>query len=426
MKLFSKRKVNRILIIIFVIMAVTGIESNAQDWSQWRGQNRDGVVKRSGLNLDWTTNKPALLWTFRQAGVGYSAPVVAGNTLYCQGSADGKDFAFALDTKTGNLKWKKEFGEQFNHDRGNGPRGSITVDGDKLYLVRAGGQFLCLSAADGIILWQKDFKTEFASDLQSNFGFGESPLIDGNLVICTPGGKEGTMAALDKNTGDLVWRSKEWTDPASYSSVIVADIDGIRQYIQVASKGTAGIAAKDGKLLWKAEIGGNKTASATTPIYNDHTVYITSGYNAGCGLVRLTREGDRFKTDTVYTNRNMTNHHGGVVLMNGYIYGFSDADWVCQDLKTGEIVWKERNNEIGKGSLLGVNERLILFGERSGIIALVAASPDGWKEFGRITIPERTKEVLSGDNMLRTHPIIANGKLYIREHDLLFCFDLQK
>lgn len=413
---------------VLSLLVFACMEVKAQDWPQWRGPNRDGISKETGLNLDWSAKKPTLKWTFRQAGAGYSSPTIVGNTLYCQGAADGDDFAFALDTKTGALKWKQVLGKLFVMDRGDGPRGSITVDGDKLYLIRGSGQIHCLSAADGKLIWQKDFRADFGGNIMSqwDWGFSESPLVDGNLVICTPGGAQGTMAALDKITGAVVWRSKEWTDLGGYSSPIVAVVDGVRQYIQLTASGIAGVAAQDGKLLWKVDVAGNRTAAIPTPIYEDHIVYATSGYNAGCAAVRLTKTGDTFKAETIYANRNISNHHGGVVLMNGYIYGFSDASgWVCQDFKTGETVWKERVREAGKGSVLGIGDRLLLQDERTGTLTIASASPNGWQMYGQMPIPERS-ETESMDKMVWTHPVVLNGNLYMRDHDLLFCFDMKK
>ena len=404
-----------------------GMSLKAQDWAQWRGSNREGVSKETGLNLDWSETKPSLTWVFRQAGIGYSSPTIIETTLYCQGAIDDEGFAFALDTKTGDLKWKQELGREFVEDRESAPRGSVTVDGDKLYLIRGIGQIHCLSAVDGKVLWQKDFVADFKGKLMSRWGYSESPLIDGDLVICTPGGSEGTMIALDKNTGDVVWRTKEWTDDASYSSPIVAEVDGIRQYIQQTAKGVAGVSAKDGRLLWKVDVDGYKVAVIPTPVYHDRFVYVTSGYNAGCAGIRLTKEGDNMKADTVYTNRNLTNQHGGVVLIDGYVYGHSDnAGWVCQNLQTGERAWSQRNSEGAvRGCVLGVEGRLLLLDERSGTMAVIAASPDGYKEFGMMAFPERTT-ISTKDNLVWPHPVVANGNLYVRDHDLLFCFDLKK
>ncbi len=407
-------------ILLFIFVTVT----QAQDWPQWRGANRQAVVTQENLQLDWSASKPAVAWTFRKAGTGYSSPAIVGTTLYCQGATDEQGFAFALDTQTGELKWKQTLGKESVQDREIGPRGTITVDGDKLYLIRGIGQIHCLSAADGNILWQKDFTTDFNGKIMSRWGFSESPLVDGNLVICTPGGVDGTVVALDKNTGNLIWRTTAWTDEAGYSSPIVAEVDGVRQYIQQAAKSVAGISAKEGKILWKIEIPAYKTAVIPTPVYHDHTVYVTSGYNAGCTYIRLVKQGDAFTADTLYANKNMVNHHGGVVLIDGHIYGYSDPHgWVCQELKSGKSVWKKRDKEAGKGAVLAVNDRLLLLSERGGLLTIIDASPDGWKEYGRMEFPERT-QIKTIDNMIWAHPVIANGKLYLRDHDLLFCYEL--
>jgi outer membrane protein assembly factor BamB len=428
-KNMEKRKRSKIVYTLFGLAAMTSfsvMEIQAQDWRQWRGQNRDGILKEPGLNLNWNERKPPVAWSFRQAGTGYSSPVVVGTTLYMSGAADGKDFAFALDATTGKLKWKQILGEQYVQDRGDGPRGTITVDGDKLYLIRGAGEVHCLSAADGKMIWQRDLVKDFGGKIQSQWGYSESPLLDGNLVICTPGGSEGTMVALDKNTGKLVWQSKEWTDEAGYSSPIVAEIDGVRQYIQQSAKGVAGVAAKDGKVLWQEEVPGYRIAVIPTPVYQDNVVFVTAGYNAGCMAIRLKKAGDKFNAEIVYNNKNMVNHHGGVVLLNGHIYGFSDpSGWVCLNPETGEQVWAERVRDVGKGAVIAVNDRLILLDERTGLMTVIAASPDGWKEYGRMEIPERS-EIETMDKMVWAHPVVAGGKLFIRDHDLLFCIDLKK
>ena len=427
----NKNKVNLPFVVMVSLLVMTGMGLKAFDWPQWRGPNREGVFTGASLNLDWTEKKPALLWTFRQAGAGYAAPTIVGTTLYCQGGADDDDFAFAMDTQTGNLKWKQTLGGLSVPERGDGPRGSVTVDGDRLYLVRGNGNFHCLSAADGKILWQKDFEKDFGGKVMSRWGFSESPLIDGNHVICSPGGSEGTVIALNKHTGDVVWRTKELTDAASHSSPIVADVDGIRQYIVFAAKNIAGIAAKDGKLLWSIAIEGEKVnAVIPTPVFIDNMLYVTNGYGFGCQCIKLTKDGDSVKAETIYKNRDLQNQHGGAVLMNGHIYGYSERpndSWMCQHMKTGEIVWsqKGRDVEFGKGSMVAVNDRLLLLDMQTGSSALIAASPEGWQEFGRMEIPERTK-IVTQDNHVWTHPVVAHDRLYIRDQDLLFCFDMRK
>lgn len=416
-----------IRMILMILLTSYTISLLAQDWPQWRGPNRDGISHETGLNLNWSKNTPTLLWVFRQAGAGYSSPSIVDSTLYCQGAADGSDFAFALDTENGELIWKQSLGPQFIMDRGDGPRGTVTADGDKLYLIRGGGQLHCLAADDGRMLWQKDFRTDLGGDIMSpwNWGFSESPLVDGDLVICTPGGSKGTMAALNKNTGAVIWRSAAWTDMGGYASPLVAEIDGVRQYIQFTRRGVSGVSANDGTLLWSANVAGNNTAVIPTPIYRDNLVYVTSGYRGGCALLRLTKVNEGFKPETVYANGNLSNHHGGVVLVGDYIYGYSDGPgWVCQDFLTGERTWQHRVDEPRKGSVISVDGHLLCLDENTGSLTCAKASPHGWEESGRLVIPERSN-IKSTDNKVWTHPVVAHGKLYLRDHDLLFCFDLK-
>ena len=411
-----------------IICEETGaLKTLPHDWHRWRGENFDAIVTDAGLNLNWDAEKPELAWTFRHSGAGFSSPAVAGTTLYLSGAAQGYDFAFALDSRTGNLRWQQILGEHFVQSYGDGPRGTITIDDDKLYIIRGAGQIHCLSAVDGALIWQRDFVADFDGRIMGPWGYSESPLVDGELVICTPGGKGGTMVALDKNTGATVWKSDELMDIAGYSSPIVAEIDGVRQYIQQSENGVSGVRANDGKLLWNVEVPGYRVAVIPTPIYQDNIVYVTAGYNAGCAGIKISRQGETFHAEIIFNNKNMVNHHGGIVLVDGHIYGFSDTSgWICQDFLTGETIWNSgrgRRSDIGKGAIIAVNNRLILLEENSGVLALIAASPDGWKEYGRLELPERTK-ISSRNDMVWAHPVIANGKMYVRDQDLLFAFKL--
>lgn len=406
--------------------AFATIEVAAQDWPQFRGPGRDGISAESGLNLDWTTKKPAQAWVFREAGMGYSGPTVVGTTLYCQGAENKQGFAFAIDTATGKLKWKQALGAEAVGDREDCPRGSVTVDGDRLYMIQGIGRISCLAAADGKVIWQKEFVGDMGGKIMSGWGYTESPLVDGNNVICTPGGSGGTMIALNKANGAEVWRSKELTGAAAHSSPIAATVGGVKHYIQQYDKGVAGVRASDGKLLWDVPIAAYKTAVIPSPVYRDGMVYVTSGYGAGCNTVKLAKEGDGIKATPVYANRNMVNQHGGVVLVGDHIYGFTDGrGMTCQNFATGEVTWMERKPELVKGAVTAVGDRLIVQNERNGLLAVLAASPEGWKEFGRMDFPERTK-TSTIDNMVWAHPVVAHGKLYVRDHDLLFCYDLKK
>ncbi len=315
-------------------------------------------------------------------------------------------------------------GPIFTEGHGNGPRGTPTVDGSLLYCIGGQGELVCVDTVTGERRWHSNLRRDLGGKMMSGWGYTESPLVDGDKVVCTPGGSQGTLAALDKNTGKVLWRSKDFTDPAAYSSVVVATLFGIRQYVQMTGQSVAGVAADDGRLLWRFERA-SRTAAIPTPIVHDNLVYVSSGYGVGCALVKLSPGSNGLlQCEQVYANKNMVNHHGGVVLSGDYLYGYSDGKgWVCQNLQTGGLVWQEKN-KLGKGSLTYADGHLYCYSEDVGTAVLIEATPDGWKERGRLPIP-RESNLRSASGKFWTHPVVVNGRLYLRDQDLLFCFDIK-
>jgi outer membrane protein assembly factor BamB len=276
---------------------------------------------------------------------------------------------------------------------------------------------VCLQAASGQVIWRKNLKQDFGGQC-GGWQYSESPLVDGNRVICTPGSSRGTMVALEKTTGALLWQTSEWTDPAEYSSPIEEEIGGVRQYIQFTGQSVAGVEPATGKVLWRAHRPG-VTATVPTPVYHDNHVYVSSGYGVGCNLFEITKTGGAFQARQAYANKNMVNHHGGVVRVGQFLYGYSDGKgWVCQEFITGNLVWNHEG--VGKGSLTCADGHLYLRSEAGkGVIALVEATPDGYKENGRFDQPNRSSE------NSWPHPVVANGELYIRDQDVMLCFDVK-
>jgi outer membrane protein assembly factor BamB len=304
------------------------------------------------------------------------------------------------------------------------------VDGEFLYALGAGGDLVCLETQTGKKHWHINLRNDLDGRMMSGWGYSESPLVDGEKLVCSPGGAEGTLAALDKKTGKVIWRSKDVTENASYSSIIVAEVGGVRQYIQMTDKGVIGVAAKDGKLLWQSELGSNGTAVIPTPIFHNDSVFVTADYGASCGLVKLSASGDGgIKAEEAYANKNLINHCGGVVLVDGYLYGSSGncngrpTKWVCMEFTTGKVAWQE-NRKLGSGSLTYADGRLYLYGQDEGTTVLLEPSAEGWNEHGRFTIPRQTTQ-RSPSGKIWTHPVVANGKLYLRDQDLLFCYDVK-
>lgn len=390
----------------------------AADWPQWRGPNRDDVSQETGLQAEWAADGPSKLWLSDQAGLGYSGFSVVGDTLYTMGADETSDSVIALNVADGSLKWATPIAERLKNGWGDGPRCTPTVDGDRLYALSGRGSLACLNRADGSEIWKVEMK-DFGGRTP-NWGYCESPLIDGEKCLCTPGGSDGAILALNKATGDKLWQSKDFTDGAQYASIIAAEHGGKRQYIQLTQKTLVGVDAENGDLLWETGFDG-RTAVIPTPIFHDGHVYVASGYGAGCKMVKLN---DTKEPEEIYVNKNMTNHHGGVVLVGEHLYGYSDGKgWICQDFKSGEIVWSEKN-KLGKGSLTCADGKLYLYSERGGEAVLIEASPDGWQEHGRFKIDPQSEQ-RSERGAIWTHPVVSGGKLFLRDQELLSAYDIR-
>jgi outer membrane protein assembly factor BamB len=389
------------------------------DWPQWRGPNRNGISPETGLLKDWPQGGPRLVWKATGIGNGYSTVSAVGQRLYTTGDRGDANFVLAIDASNGKHVWAAKLGKSGAPGWGGfaGPRATPTVAGDHLYAVDQWGDLVCLAVADGKEIWRKNFTQDFGAS-RPEWGFSESPLVDGDHVIVTPGGPKGTIVALNGSSGALVWQTKDFTDPAHYSSINIADIAGTRQYVQLTAENLVGVSPKEGKILWKTKRKGETAVIPDPVVYND-CVYVTSGYGIGCQLFKVSASGGQFAVEQVYANKLIVNHHGGVVRIGDFIYGHSDTKgWVCQDFKTGESKWAEK--KLGKGSILAADGMLYLRQEdKQGTIVLIEASPDGWKEHGRFDQPDR-----SGKNSW-PHLVIAHGNLYVRDQDVLLCYDVK-
>lgn len=399
---------------------VSQVSTRANDWPQWRGLHRDAVSTETDLKPAWPAGGPEIAWKAAGLGSGYSGVTVSEGRIYSMGEKGEDSRVFAMDESNGRILWSTRIGKAGAPGWGGfaGPRCSPTVTDGRIFAVGQYGEMACLNAADGKVLWTQHLVDDLGGQLME-WGYSESPLVDGSQVVYTPGGSQGAMAALSVRDGSVIWRTKDITDQAGYSSIIPATIDGVRQYIQMTPEQLFGVAPDSGKVLWKIERKG-KTAVIPTPIYHDHHVFVTSGYGAGCNLFKITKSGDTFQAAEVYANKELINHHGGVVLIDGHIYGHSDkGGWTCMNLMTGDVVWKERD-ALRKGSLVAFGHRLILRQEdKEGTVVLAVATPDGFQETGRFDPPNRS------DKNSWPHPVIANGKLYLRDQDMLVCYDLK-
>lgn len=403
------------------LLALCAFTGTAADWPQWRGPNRNDHSPDKGLLKQWPEGGPKRVWMTKDAGLGYSGYSIVGDRLFTMGLRDGKEYVIALNTKDGSELWSAVAGERYPNKWGDGPRTTPTVDGDRVYGLGGQGLLICAKAGDGKILWQKSLVTDLGGQLQ-NWGYTESPLVVGDKVIVTPGGSQGTMAALNKNTGAVIWQTKELTDPAQYSSPILIQHAGKPQIVQLVGKRIFGVNPDTGAVLWKSDFPGQVAVIPTAVDGGNGLIYVTAGYGVGCQLVKIAADGQ--SAETVYAgNKVMKNHHGGVVLVDGHIYGHSDpGGWACQELATGKEVWSTK--EFGKGAVHYANGMLYCLSEGNGEVALVEASTKGWNLKSRFKLdPQSTQR--SRDGRIWTHPVVINGRLYLRDQEYLYCYDVK-
>jgi len=405
--------------IIALLASLTTLSAFAQtagagDWPQFRGPNRDGVSRETGLLKSWPATGPALAWKATGLGTGNGTPSVAAGKIFGMSYRGEDEAVWALDEKTGRGLWMTRIAAP-NYNIGrqahDGSASTPTIDGNRLYCIGISGDLVCLQVADGKLLWQKSLVRDFGGRVPS-WGYSESPLVDGDKVVVTPGGRGATLVALNKTTGEVIWRAAvPEGDGAGYSSIIAADVGGQRQYIQFVRGGVVGVSARDGKYLWRFDRAANGTANCAAPIYKDNHVFSASGYGTGGALARLTSAGGGGVTASeVYFTRYMQNHHGGVVLVGDHLYGFSESRLTCLDFKTGQVAWENRS--VGKGSVTYADGHIYARSEQ-GPVALVEANPAAYVEKGRFSQPDRSGKTTW------PYPVIANGHLLLRDHDTL-------
>lgn len=388
------------------------------DWPQWRGEKRDGHSTDKGLLKQWPDGGPKLLWKTNGIGGGFSSVAVAQGRIFTMGDGTDSSYVYALEEKDGKQVWMSKVGRTEGGGGYPGPRCTPTVDGDIVVAVGQYGDLVCLETKTGRENWRKNLQKDFAGKMMSGWGYSESPLVDGDRVVVTPGGKDGAMVALDRKTGKELWRCKDFIDSAGYSAIVIAELANARQYVQLTGSSVVGVSPNDGRLLWQAARRGQTAVIPTPIVHNDH-VYVTSGYGVGCNLFRITRSGNKFSASEVYANKVMVNHHGGVIRVGEFLYGYSDGKgWTCQSFKTGDAMWAER--KLDKGAISFADGHLYLRAERGkGTVLLIEASPKGFNEKGRFDQPDRSQQ------QSWPHPVIANGRLYIRDQDILLCYDVK-
>jgi outer membrane protein assembly factor BamB len=399
-------------------------QSKPADWPQWRGGDRTAVSPETGLLKEWPEGGPRLLWTATGMGRGFGSVAVSKGRVYALGDARNRQQAVVcVNAADGKVLWSAPVG------KGDGARNTPTVDGELLYCLNTQGnqhaEIVCLKSADGKEVWRKDFQKDFGGRMMSGWGYSESPLVDGDKVICTPGGSEATLVALNKKTGAVIWKaSVPDGDAAGYASIVPSEGGGVRQYIMLLERGIVGVAAKDGKFLWRYNRIANRTANIPTALVRGDLVFCSTGYNTGAALLQLSADGAGVKAQEKYFLRGNTfqNHHGGMVLIGDHVYaghGHNNGFPICVELTTGKVVWGGNERGVGTGSAaICAADGMLYFRYESAVMALIEATPAGYRLKGRFDIPGGAKPSWQ-------HPVVSGGRLYLRDQDRLLCYDVK-
>lgn len=412
------RSASRPWVCVFVTLVAilplsTPVSNRAlDDWPQWRGPNRDGISAERGLLKSWPAGGPPLAWRATGAGEGYSSFAVANGRLYTLGARGGREYVLAYDVSSGKQLWATDHGRRFGNDRGDGPRGTPTVEGNRVYAYGASGDLSVLDAATGKVIWTLNVLQKFGGS-NITWGLSESPLVLADRILVNAGGRDASIVALRKTDGSVLWRSQ--SDQAGYSSAVVQPLGGLRQAVFFTGQRALGVDVENGRLLWSYGQVSNRTANIATPIVKGNRVFLSSDYGTGAALLEMTTADGGVRAREVYFTKEMRNHHASSVLVGDYLYGFSSAILTAMHFDTGKVAWRDRS--VGKGSLVFADDRLYLYSE-NGVVGLAEATPEGYREHGRFTID-------TGSLPTWSHPVVSGGRLYIRDQNTIYAYNVK-
>jgi outer membrane protein assembly factor BamB len=393
------------------LVALPSVVSNRvlDDWPQWRGPNRDGRSTETGLLKDWPAGGPALAWRAAGAGEGYSSFATSQGRLFTLGARGGTEYVIAFDAASGKRLWETAHGTRFSNDRGDGPRATPTIEGDRVYAFGASGDLSVLDAATGKVHWTVNVLKQFrGSNIQ--WGLSESPLVLADRILVNAG---GTIVALKKTDGTSIWTTQG--DEAGYSSAVAHKVGEVTEAIYFTSNRVLGVDVNSGRQLWSYGKVANRTANIATPIVRGNRVFVSSDYGTGSALLELVASGNNVSAKEVYFTRQMKNHHATSILVGEHLFGFDSSILTAMEFNTGNVAWQNRS--VGKGSLTFADDRLYLFSE-NGVVGLAEASPAGYREHGRF-------ELKTGRLPTWSHPVVSGGKLFLRDQDSIYAYDVR-
>ncbi|MGD2094363.1 MAG: PQQ-like beta-propeller repeat protein [Phycisphaerales bacterium] len=421
------------LFITIFILSICSCTTQAADWPQWRGPNRDGICTETGLLKSWPKEGPKLLWELTGLGVGYSSMSIVDGKLYTMGDvpldSGEAQCVIACDLSTRKRLWATRIGKP--HSDG-GPRSTPTYDNGLLFAVGTDGDIVCVDATTGRLRWKKNLQSDLGGGNTPRWKFSESPLVDGDKLLCTPGGRNSTIVALNKKTGEIIWRSStpdigpQGKDETGYSSIIKTRTGNIWQYIQLTNKGLIGVSAEDGRFLWGYNKIANRVANVATPIVHGDYIFCSTAYRTGSALLKLAAEGDNVTAQEVYflDAGTFQNHHGGFIRLGDYIYGGHDHNKgrpTCLNMMTGKIMWTESQPGGGSAAVLYADGHLY-FRYQDNVLALIEATPDRYNLKSTFRLSKRRG---MGENGW-AHLVIVDGRLYVRDADVLLVYDIKE
>ena len=404
------------------------IKTLAEAWPAFRGPSQNDISPDTGLLKQWPEGGPKQLWVFRDAGMGYSGFSIVNGKLYTMGTKGSDVHMVCVSVSNGSQIWSKSFAEDdqkgYSTGWGHGPRGTPTVSDGIVYGLGPKGTLAALNAESGEVIWTKHLVKDFGGK-SGGWGFSESPLVDGEKLIVAPGGQTAGIVALNKKTGEVIWKADSVKPgKAEYATIIVTEINGKRQYVKFFEKMVVSVDAQSGELLWQGDFPDGRTAVIPTPIIDGNQVYVAAGYGSGCRAFEI---GEDFSVTELWANKEMVNHHGGVIKLGDHLYGFGDGKGlVCQDWKSGERVWMEKDGQfLAKGAVHIADGMIYAVNEQNGAVSLVEANPEGFSKKGQFILAPQS-ENRSPKGKVWTHPVVIGGKLFLRDQELLHCYDVKE
>ena len=422
--MFCTQRLNAMTRFLFALACVLPLAVpaplNAADWPQFLGPQRNGISSETGLLDQWPAGGPKEVWRVK-GGVGMSGLAISRGKLVTLVQKEGQQWLIALDAQSGKPVWQTPIAAEYKNQQGDGPRATPTIAGDFVFAYGGDGTLAAVNFADGKPLWSHNVVKELGGSV-ADYGMASSPLVVGELAIVTAGAPQATVAAYRIKTGELAWKAAD--DPAGYSSPALLDVGGRKQLVVFTGGSILGLTPETGAVLWRHPYETDFECNIATPLANDGQVFVSSGENHGCVLLRLKPAGDKFGVEEIWQSQGkdsvLRNEWQTSMLVGGYLYGFDNngsagpiTNLACINVATGERAWQQ--SRFGKGNMIAADGKLFMT-TMAGELVVARALPKGYEEIGRKTVLASTRQA----------PALAGGLLYLRDNQEIICVDVRK